>query len=164
MPSTSLAIWILLFPLAAVALIGAIGLRGLRQHSHWLAILGVAAALVCAVRLFGQIQNVPHETQPRVFTDSHVVYKWFRPAFAGDASVRWFDVEFRIDPLTGVMLLTVLTVSLLVVIYSVGYMRDHHFHPERGYERFFAFLALFVFSMCVLVLGGNFLLLYVGWE
>src|SRR5262249_27983414 len=49
-------------------------------------------------------------------------------------------------------------------IYSVGYMRDHHFHPERGYERFFAFLALFVFSMCVLVLGGNFLLLYVGWE
>jgi len=43
-------------------------------------------------------------------------------------------------------------------------MRDHHGHPERGYERFFAFLGLFLFSMTVLVLAGNFLVLFVGWE
>jgi NADH-quinone oxidoreductase subunit L len=43
-------------------------------------------------------------------------------------------------------------------------MKDHHGHPERGYERFFAFLALFLFSMCMLVLAGNFVLLYLGWE
>jgi NADH-quinone oxidoreductase subunit L len=61
------------------------------------------------------------------------------------------------------MLVTVCCVSTLVVIYSRDYMREHG-EPERGYERFFAFLGLFVFSMCTLVLAGNFLLLYVGWE
>jgi NADH-quinone oxidoreductase subunit L len=62
------------------------------------------------------------------------------------------------------MLLFVTVVSLIIVIYSIGYMRDHHGHPERGYERFFAFLGLFVFSMCTLVLAGDFILLYLGWE
>jgi NADH-quinone oxidoreductase subunit L len=62
------------------------------------------------------------------------------------------------------MMLVVCVVSLMVVWYSVGYMRDHHWHPERGYERFFAFLGLFVFSMAMLVLAGNFVLLYMGWE
>jgi NADH-quinone oxidoreductase subunit L len=52
----------------------------------------------------------------------------------------------------------------MVVIYAVGYMRDHHGHPEPGYERFFAFLGLFVFSMAMLVMAGNFVLLYLGWE
>jgi NADH-quinone oxidoreductase subunit L len=61
------------------------------------------------------------------------------------------------------MLVVVTGVALLVVIYSRDYMRDHG-HPVRGYERFFAYLALFVFSMCTLVLGGNFLMLYFGWE
>ncbi len=164
MPSTQAALWILLCPLLAAALIGAIGLRGLRSRSHWLCIAGVGVALVLAVRLFGQVASVEESAQARVFAHAHLVYEWFRPNLnAGDLS-RWFVFEFRIDPLTVVMLLTVLAVSLLVVIYSVGYMRDHHGHPERGYERFFAFLALFVFSMCLLVLGGNFLLLYVGWE
>jgi len=164
MPSQTYAIWILLAPLLACALIGAVGLRGLRDKSHWLAIGGVAAALVLAVLLFGQIRAVPEGAREAVFAKSHKVYEWLRPGFGGAATYRWFDVEFRIDPLTGVMLVTVLAVSLMVVIYSTGYMRDHHGHPERGYERFFAFLALFIFSMCLLVLGGNFVLLYVGWE
>lgn len=164
MPSQTYAIWILLAPLLAAALIGAVGLRGLRDKSHWLAIGGVGAALVLALILFGQIRRVPEHDQLAVFAQPYKVYEWFRPGFGGLASARWFDFEFRLDPLTGVMLVTVLSVSLMVVIYSSGYMRDHHGHPERGYERFFAFLALFVFSMCLLVLGGNFVLLYVGWE
>ena len=73
---------------------------------------------------------------------------------------RWIKINFYFDGLTGVMLLYVTVVSLMVVIYSIGYMRDHHGHPEVGYERFFAFLGLFVFSMCMLVLAGNFVLLY----
>ncbi len=164
MPSQTYAIWILLAPLLAAVLIGAVGLRGLRDKSHWLAIGGVAAALVLALMLFGQIRAVPEEARADIFTRSHKIYEWFRPGFGGLASLKWFDFEFRIDPLTGVMLVTVLSVSLMVVIYSSGYMRDHHGHPERGYERFFAFLALFIFSMCLLVLAGNFVLLYVGWE
>jgi len=158
----TLAIWIPLLPLLAAVLIGAIGLRGLRTRSHWLAIGGVAAALVLALLLFQRVRATPVAEAETTFNRPVQVYSWFR---AGDTGERdWFNVEFRVDPLTSVMLLTVLSVSLLVVIYSTGYMRDHHGHPEYGYERFFAFLCLFVFSMCMLVLAGNFLLLYLGWE
>ncbi len=77
---------------------------------------------------------------------------------------QFIAINFFVDSLTGVMLLVVTLVGTMVVVYSIGYMKDHHGHPERGYERFFAFLGLFVFSMCMLVLAGNFVLLYLGWE
>src|SRR5207248_3397324 len=64
-----------------------------------------------------------------------------------------------VDPLTGVMLLVVTGVGMLIHISSVGYM-----HADPGYARYFAYLNLFVFSMTMLVLAGNFLLLYVFWE
>ncbi len=76
----------------------------------------------------------------------------------------WIAFNFHFDRLTGVMMLFVTVVSLMVVIYAVGYMRDHHGHPERGYERFFAFLGLFIFSMAILAMAGNFVVLYMGWE
>ncbi|MCZ6817058.1 MAG: NADH-quinone oxidoreductase subunit L [Planctomycetota bacterium] len=155
----TLAICIPLLPAAGAVLVGLIGLRGLRSRSHWLVIAGVGAALVAATMLFDRVRSHADDAQPTAQTIT--IYEWFN---TGDTAGSWFDVEFLVDPLTCVMLLTVLSVSLLVVIYSVGYMRDHHGQPERGYERFFAFLGLFVFSMCTLVLAGNFLLLYLGWE
>jgi NADH-quinone oxidoreductase subunit L len=66
---------------------------------------------------------------------------------------------FLIDQLTVVMLIVVTSVSTLVFIYSIGYM-----HGDRGYYRFFSYLSLFVFSMIMLVMANNFLLLYFGWE
>ena len=161
MDTKTLAILIPLLPLAGAALIGVIGLRGLRSRSHWLAILSVAAALVCAVMLYNHVRQVKPPQHHAEFERTVRVYEWFAGGEDGGSA---FNVEFRVDPLTSVMLLTVLSVSLLVVVYSVGYMRDHHGHAELGYERFFAFLCLFVFSMCMLVLAGNFLLLYLGWE
>ncbi len=149
-----------MLPLIGAALVGVVGLRGLRDRSHWLVIAGVGGALACSLLLFGQVRGWDAESPAGVSRDVQV-YDWIS---AGDDAGTWFSVSFRIDPLTVVMLLTVLSVSLLVVIYSVGYMRDPHGHPEPGYERFFAYLGLFVFSMCMLVLGGNFLLLYLGWE
>jgi NADH-quinone oxidoreductase subunit L len=158
----TLAILIPLLPLLSMVLVGLIGLRGLRGRSHWLVILGVGLSLAAAIKLFlnlhplvamGDAGCVQAMFQP------YLLYSWIA---SGEGS--FLDVTFRVDPLTSVMLLTVLGVSFLVVVYSVGYMRDHHNHPERGYERFFAFLGLFVFSMCTLVLAGNFLLLYLGWE
>src|SRR6266571_1216158 len=68
-------------------------------------------------------------------------------------------ITAHVDQLTGVMLLVVTGVGFLIHLYSVGYM-----HGDPGYARFFAYLNLFVFSMTMLVLAGNFLLLYVFWE
>ena len=69
------------------------------------------------------------------------------------------NVGFQIDQLTAVMLMVVTTLSSLIHIYSVGYM-----HGDKGYPRFFAYLALFTFFMLVLVMANNFLLMFVGWE
>jgi len=145
---------ILLAPLLGAVLSGGLGPILLRGRSHWPAILGVAAALASAVCVFIHVGRAPEGEVSALVP----VYDWIT---SGTGAV--FRVEFLIDPLTSIMLLTVTGVSLLVVIYSRDYMREHD-RPERGYERFFAFLALFVFSMCALVLGGNFLLLYLGWE
>ena len=69
------------------------------------------------------------------------------------------DVTLRADPLTAIMLVMVTFISLLVAIYSIGYM-----HGDPGYWRFFSYIALFVFSMTMLVSASNFVLLYVFWE
>ena len=81
------------------------------------------------------------------------LYSWIS---IGNFSV---NVGFQIDQLTAVMLMVVTTLSSLIHIYSVGYM-----HGDKGYPRFFAYLALFTFFMLVLVMANNFLLMFVGWE
>lgn len=144
----------LLAPPAASILAAALGPRFLRGQTHWLPILGVGAALVGSVNLFNQVRAAG-EAHGSIVVE---LYRWI--ATVPD---QWFSVNVLVDPLTAIMLLVVTGVALLVVVYSREYMSDHG-HPVRGYERFFAYLALFVFSMCVLVLGGNFLLLYLGWE
>jgi len=159
------AYWIPLLPLLGTVAVGVLGPRVLRGRSHWPVILGVAGALAGSIWLFFAVRA----TEPTAFEATHVVYRWIATGDGDNPATPrcredWFDVSFRIDPLTAVMLLTVCTVSLLVVIYSRDYMREQHGQPERGYSRFFAFLGLFVFSMCTLVLAGNFLLLYLGWE
>ena len=145
---------ILLAPLAGAILAGVFGPLVLRGRTHWPAILGVGTAFGAAVVLFLQVSGATHgETSVNI-----PIYEWIVTG-----SGKPFLVELLIDPLTAIMMVTVTGVALLVVIYSRDYMRDHG-TPERGYERFFAYLALFVFSMSALVLGGNFLLLYLGWE
>jgi len=144
---------IVLAPLAAAMLCGVLG-GVLRSRTHWVTILGVGAAFAAACLILSGLRGAPAASFPILIP----IYEWFSPG--GAAS---FNVEFLVDPLTAIMLVTVTGVALLVVIYSRDYMREHG-HAEPGYERFFAFLGLFVFSMCMLVLGGNFLLLYLGWE
>ncbi|MCO6437749.1 MAG: NADH-quinone oxidoreductase subunit L [Phycisphaerae bacterium] len=145
---------ILLAPLAGAILSGGLGPVWLKSRAHWPAIWGVGTACVCAIIVLLTVHGAGAEHP----SASIPIYDW-----GLDAAGKAFLVDFLIDPLTAVMLVTVTFISLLVVIYSRDYMREHG-HPERGYERFFAYLALFVFAMCTLVLGGNFLLLYLGWE
>ena len=90
-------------------------------------------------------------------------YSWFEiNREAPDGSpVNVFDAGFRLraDALTAIMLLTVTFIGSFIAIYSIGYM-----HGEAGYPRFFAAMALFIFSMTGLVLADNFILLYGCWE
>ena len=81
------------------------------------------------------------------------VYEWIA------AGTFHIQVAFLVDSLTAMLLLVVSSVGLLVHVYSIGYMNG-----DRGFWRFFAYLNLFMVSMLLLILGDNFLLLYVGWE
>jgi NADH-quinone oxidoreductase subunit L len=81
------------------------------------------------------------------------IYEWIA---AGDFVI---EISFLVDGLTAMLLLVVSTVGFLVHVYSIGYMDG-----DRGFWRFFAYLNLFMFSMLLLILGDNFLMLYVGWE
>jgi NADH-quinone oxidoreductase subunit L len=82
-----------------------------------------------------------------------VVYQWVT---SGDFQAA---MGFLLDPLSALMILVVTGVGLLIHIYSIGYM-----HGDEGFQRYFAYLNLFVFSMLLLVLGNNFLLMFLGWE
>jgi NADH-quinone oxidoreductase subunit L len=82
-----------------------------------------------------------------------MVYQWVT---SGDFQAA---MGFLLDPLSAVMILVVTGVGLLIHIYSIGYM-----HGDEGFQRYFAYLNLFVFSMLLLVLGNNFLLMFLGWE
>jgi NADH-quinone oxidoreductase subunit L len=114
-------------------------------RSHWLPIVTVFASFVCAIYAFFQVKN-GHGVNADLYT-------WIT---SGEMK---FSVGFLLDELTSVMLIVVTSISSLVHVYSVGYMKG-----EDGYYRFFAFLSLFTFSMLMLVLGNNFLQLFFGWE
>jgi NADH-quinone oxidoreductase subunit L len=100
---------------------------------------------------FPSSEQALHELQSKGVT-LHI-YDWFN--FGRLA----YTIDFHIDALTVVMLVVVTAVSMLVHLYSMGYMAG-----DRGYSRFFIELSLFTFSMLLLVLGANFLVLFIGWE
>jgi NADH-quinone oxidoreductase subunit L len=148
MSDVSSYLWLIpVLPLAASALLFLLGPRLIRQHSHWPCILGIAGACVLSIVVLSSVVRAPEE--PTI----HVYYKWFE---AGNVNV-WFAL--RADPLTAIMLVTVTFIATLIAIYSAGYM-----HGDPGYPRYFAEIALFVFSMTGLVLADNFVVLYAFWE
>ena len=138
----------LLVPLAP--LLGAIaaGLFGKvlgRTWSHRITIALVAVSFAASVAIFRDVQ-AGHQ-----FNGS--VYKWIS---SGDTS---FEVGFLIDRLTVLMMLVVTFVSLMVHIYTIGYMQE-----DAVYQRFFSYISLFTFSMLMLVMANNFMQLFFGWE
>ena len=102
-----------------------------RKGAHWVTSLGVAAAFVLSVVVYLDVQ------QGNSFNG--VVYTW---ALSGGVS---FDIGFLVDALTATMMVVVTFVSLMVHIYTIGYM-----HDDPGYQRFFAFISLFTFAMLML--------------
>ncbi|MDY3331780.1 MAG: NADH-quinone oxidoreductase subunit L [Pelistega sp.] len=117
-----------------------------RRGSHMVTIALVAfSALASAYVLYNVVVNDAY------FNGN--IYTW---SVIGNISI---DIGFLIDPLSAMMMVVVTSVSLMVHIYTIGYMAD-----DPGYQRFFAYISLFTFSMLMLVMGNNMLLLFFGWE
>ena len=133
-----------LLPFAGFLIAGLFG-KYLKEKAAYFPIAGVVGAFILSVSAFFDVVNGVKLNEN--------FYSWIS---IGTFSV---NVGFQIDQLTAVMLLVVTTLSSLIHIYSVGYM-----HGDKGYPRFFAYLALFTFFMLVLVMANNFLLMFVGWE
>jgi NADH-quinone oxidoreductase subunit L len=89
------------------------------------------------------------------------VYTWIGAGIGSSAFSA--ELAFRLDPLSAVMILVVTGVGFLIHVYSVGYMADDH-REDKGFQRFFCYLNLFTFSMLMLVLGDNLVLMFLGWE
>ncbi len=134
-----------LAPLAAAAVVGLFGPKLGRALSHWLCILGVAVAFVASVVVWQDVRA------GNVFNGD--VYTWLQ---SGDLKL---SIGFLIDPLTATMMVVVAFVSLMVHVYTIGYMAD-----DPGYTRFFSYISLFTFSMLMLVMSNNFVQLFFGWE
>jgi NADH-quinone oxidoreductase subunit L len=140
-----------LIAVPAAPLVGAIaaGLFGKqigRAGAHWVTILGVLVAfLLSASTLYSVINDGARF--------SGTVYEWMN---AGGLKM---EVGFLIDGLTAMMMCVVTFVSLMVHVYTIGYMSE-----DPGYQRFFSYISLFTFSMLMLVMSNNFLQLFFGWE
>ena len=143
----TILILIPLLPLVAAAVAGLLRNQVGRAGAHWVTILGVAVSFVLSTYvLYLQMYE-------GLGTQNISVYTWM----VADGIT--FEVGFLIDHLTALMMVVVSFVSFMVHIYTIGYMAD-----DPGYQRFFSYIALFTFSMLMLVMSNNFLQLFFGWE
>ena len=145
--SKSVLLAIVLAPLAGALLAGFAGRWIGRAGAHTATILGVG--LSCALSCWVLWQLVGQGAAP--FNEN--LYTWFK---VGGLEAH---VGFMVDNLTAMMMVVVTFVSLLVHLYTIGYMKD-----DDGYQRFFAYISLFTFSMLMLVMSNNFVQLFFGWE
>ena len=148
MTDMTLYLIIALTPLAGCLLAGLFGNTIGRRGAHTVTILGVAvSAVLSAYVLCGFIDG------SRAKFDENA-YTWLTMNGLD------FSVGFLVDSLTALMMVVVTSVSLMVHIYTIGYMADE----EVGYQRFFSYISLFTFSMLMLIMSNNFIQLFFGWE
>ena len=143
-------VWLIpLFPLIGFLVNGLVTRNFPEKVIGWIGALAVGASFAVAVLVFFELLGMA----PDARSVEKVVYTWIA---SGTFKVQ---IAFLIDPLSAVMLLVVTGVGFIIHVYSIGYM-----HGEYGFRRYFAYLNLFVFAMLLLVMGNNFLLMFVGWE
>lgn len=154
---------ILVIPLAMFLILGVGGVKMRPATAGVLGCLGMGTVLVLAYYTAGvyffsgssdfiaadgqRLQNIIFNRTWLAFTDNLVI-----------------KLGFLLDPISAMMLVVVSTVSFMVHLYSLGYMRDHHGNYEVGFQRFYAFLSLFSFSMLGLVVATNIFQMYIFWE
>ena len=138
---------IVLAPLIGALLVGFAGNRLGRNLSHSIAIIGVTISTILSLYVFNH----------HVLNDGDIfnqnIYTWMQ---IGSLNI---SVGFLVDNLTSLMLVVVSFVSLMVHIYTIGYMND-----DKGYTKFFSYISLFTFAMFTLVISNNFMQLFFGWE
>jgi NADH-quinone oxidoreductase subunit L len=143
--SQGLLLTVPLAPLAGALIAGLAGKWVGRRGAHFFTILGVFIAFVCSVMVLGQVANGARFNE--------TLYEWM---VLGKLVM---EVGFLVDGLTAMMMVVVTFVSLMVHVYTIGYMDG-----DPGYQRFFSYISLFTFSMLMLVMSNNFLQLFFGWE
>lgn len=139
-----------LAPLAGSLIAGLFGTKFFgnvvgRQVSHSATILGVLVAFIISCMTLSQVMDGAKYNE--------TLYQWMN---VGGLKL---EIGFLVDSLTAMMMCVVTFVSLMVHIYTIGYMKD-----DEGYNRFFAYISLFTFAMLMLVMSNNFLQLFFGWE
>ena len=148
MTDMTLYLLIALAPLAGCLLAGLFGNQIGRRGAHTATILGVGVSAVLSAQvLWGFINGTRAKFDENVYT-------WLTMGGTD------FSVGFLVDSLTAMMMVVVTSVSLMVHIYTIGYMKDE----EVGYQRFFSYISLFTFSMLMLIMSNNFIQLFFGWE
>ena len=149
MSFVDLAFLVPLFPLIGAIINGFFGLKIGKDRVSWVAcagpVLSFVVTLILLVSIFFHPEGTPYPEQ--------TLFTWMA---AGDFVV---DFGLQIDPLSLVMMMVVTGVGSIIHIYSIGYM-----YKEYSYYRYFAYLNLFLFSMLLLVMGSNFLVMFIGWE
>ncbi|MDC9724383.1 MAG: NADH-quinone oxidoreductase subunit L [Gammaproteobacteria bacterium] len=144
--TTNLLLTLALAPLIGSIIAGLFGKQVGKAWSHRAAIIGVATSFALSVWVL-KLVTVDGEAY------NQQIYQWLQ---AGTLSL---EVGFMVDALTAMMMVVVTFVSLMVHIYTIGYM-----HDDDGYSRFFSYISLFTFSMLILVMANNFMQLFFGWE
>jgi len=146
MMTQSLLLTIALAPLLGSIIAGLLGKQVGKVGAHRVAIAGVGISFALSVWVL-KLVAIDGESY------NQQVYQWLQ---AGSLSL---EVGFMVDALTAMMMVVVTFVSLMVHIYTIGYM-----HDDEGYARFFSYISLFTFSMLMLVMANNFMQLFFGWE
>ena len=141
----TICLFIVLLPLIAAVVVGLFGRQLPRAAAHFITIAAVGAAFALSAYVLNATLNGFHV--------NYNLYTWLQ---SGNLQ---FNVGFLIDNLTAMMMVVVTFVSLMVHIYTVGYMAE-----DPSYSRFFSYISLFTFAMLMLVMSNNFMQLFFGWE
>src|SRR3989339_616076 len=140
---------VLLFPLIGTAINGLIGKRLRKETVGYVACGAIGLSFLISILVFIGLLLLPPDA--RLFEKQ--LFTWIESGSFKSAA------GLQVDPLSSLMILIVTGVGFLIHVYSIGYM-----HHDKGYHRYFCYLNLFTFSMLLLVLSNNFLLMFIGWE
>ncbi|MDE6383455.1 MAG: NADH-quinone oxidoreductase subunit L [Paramuribaculum sp.] len=143
-----------------------LGLCGKYMQHKWAGIIGTAGMGVTMILAYFTAFTYFFSGAPEFVTDGgerlqYLVFNWEWLHFYKNLTI---SLGFLLDPISAMMLIVITTISFMVHLYSNGYMRDHHGVWETGFQRFYAFLSLFSFSMLGLVVATNIFQMYIFWE